>query len=493
MLSRLIFPLLGLCFTSSVWAQICNEHIPANTPTDRFIINADNTATDTRTGLIWKRCLEGVTGVQCEQGSATSFTWQQALQHAANESGWRLPNFKELNTILELKCYDPAINLTVFPATPNSFVRSSSPSLGNLDLMWFINFSNGNVRSDYRDSNYPHIRLVRDTSSSSPLSSPQNVVTTTGDGQITLAWDAVNNANSYQITNEAGEVLATTITGTTYTFTGLTNNQAYSYRIAAQDATGQLGAYTAISSATPKNPTIVIVSKLNDTGITWGGNYPEGNNTTCAGETIAQQDCSHGRDATHDDDSDGHAGFSFTKIDKNGNDLPSSATVWACVRDNVTGFMWEVKQGGNGIVGDEGLHDADDSYSWYNTNMATNSGHIGQDDFNGATCHAYQKNNNLSYCNTEAFLNRVNQTSLCGHSDWSIPNRKILRSIVDYSRTEPAIDTNYFPATKTAGYWSSSPNSTISGYAWYMVFSGGYDYTYLTWTPNHIRLVRGGQ
>ena len=37
--------------------------------------------------------------------------------------------------------------------------------------------------------------------------------------------------------------------------------------------------------------------KLNDTGITFGGNYPSGNNGGCSGETIEQQDCRHDRDA----------------------------------------------------------------------------------------------------------------------------------------------------------------------------------------------------
>ena len=34
---------------------------------------------------------------------------------------------------------------------------------------------------------------------------------------------------------------------------------------------------------------------------------------------------------------------SYTKLDEYGNDLPSSATEWVMVRDNVTGLIWEVK------------------------------------------------------------------------------------------------------------------------------------------------------
>jgi|GEM_PF-2202367 len=499
MLSRLMLPLLGLCFTISAWgAQTCNDHIPVSTPTKRFTINADNTITDIRTGLTWKRCLEGSTGGQCEQGKAKLFSWQQALQQAASQSGWRLPNIKELASIVELKCYNPAINLAIFPALSNEGVWSSSPNASGpySTTAWYVYFYNGYSFNSYDRSSSLYVRLVHDISSPPLFSAPQNVVTTTGDGQITLTWDAVNNANSYQITNEAGKVLATTVTGTTYTFTGLTNNQIYSYRIAAQDATGKLGTYTAISYATPKAPTptsIVTISKLNDTGITWGADYPSGNNTTCIGDTIAEQDCSHGRDVTHNDDSDGHAGFSFTKIDENGNDLPATASTWACVRDNVTGFMWEVNKIKNGKIGDEGLHDADDEYTWYNTNNKTNGGAVGSENDGGAICHAYQANNPASYCNTEAFVNRVNKVGLCGHTDWSIPHREVLLSIVDYSRQQPAIDINYFPNNIGGWYWSSSPSANNSNNAWLVSFYLGGILSTPRDSARRIQLVRGGQ
>ncbi len=97
-----------------------------------------------------------------------------------------------------------------------------------------------------------------------------------------------------------------------------------------------------------EQPVIQMV-KLNDTGITWSGEYPSGNNVDCTSTTITSpQDCNQGRDATHNDDSDGHAGFSFTKLDANGTPLADQSvdyatTPWSCVQDNVTGLVWEVK------------------------------------------------------------------------------------------------------------------------------------------------------
>jgi hypothetical protein len=93
--------------------------------------------TDTATGLTWKRCSEGQSwdGATCA-GSAMYHTWQQALQVAdtasyAGQSDWRLPNAKELASIVEQACYSPAIDEAVFPATPSSYYWSSSPGASN--------------------------------------------------------------------------------------------------------------------------------------------------------------------------------------------------------------------------------------------------------------------------------------------------------------------------------------------------------------------------
>jgi len=91
------------------------------------------------------------------------------------------------------------------------------------------------------------------------------------------------------------------------------------------------------------------VISLNDTGIVWAGDYPDGNNFIYFSNIGASQDCHPGRDASVNIDSDGHAGFSFRKIDENGTVLPNSTASWSCVLDNVTGLMWEVQTDDNGV------------------------------------------------------------------------------------------------------------------------------------------------
>ena len=113
------------------------------------------------TGLEWRRCPEGMTwsGGSCT-GTASTMTWQAALQHADGVSGWRLPNVKELRSIVERCRINPAINQQVFPDTPSSNFWSASPSAGASGYAWRVSFSAGG--GDWRDKSHNYrVRLVR--------------------------------------------------------------------------------------------------------------------------------------------------------------------------------------------------------------------------------------------------------------------------------------------------------------------------------------------
>lgn len=119
-------------------AQYCKPYsIPATTPTVQLTNNGNGTVTDTKTALMWKQCPEGQSGTDCSGGSASTYTWGQALAHVetlnvsegfAGYSDWRLPNIKELISLTEGRCYDPAINSTLFPNTASTAFWSSSPA-----------------------------------------------------------------------------------------------------------------------------------------------------------------------------------------------------------------------------------------------------------------------------------------------------------------------------------------------------------------------------
>ena len=151
-------------------AQTCQTNrILATTPTNRFTINNDGTVSDTKTGLTWKKCSEGQSGVDCRIGTATTYTWQGALQQAqsVNNNGgfagyknWRLPSIKELSSIVEEQCIEPSINLAVFPESPSYWYWSSSPFAVSSSFAWFVYFDYG--YSDYLSKgDFNFVRLVR--------------------------------------------------------------------------------------------------------------------------------------------------------------------------------------------------------------------------------------------------------------------------------------------------------------------------------------------
>lgn len=230
---------------------------------------------------------------------------------------------------------------------------------------------------------------------------------------------------------------------------------------------------------------------LNDTGITTCSDATT-NGLPCPVAGFPGQDGEFGRDVTHNDPSDGHAGFSFTKLDANGNPLAiqngtwdesgseAAGTKWSCVQDNVTGRIWEVK------TDDGGLRDKDWTYSWYNPDASANGGFPGRE-------HGEEYCFDAGRCDTHKYAADVNADGLCGANDWRLPSQFELLSIASNDRYSPAIDTGWFPNTGASWFWSSSPYAYNPLQAWGAYFGNGDIYHYTKDSAYHVRLVRGGQ
>ncbi len=152
----------------SLAVQTCQDNIPDNTPNSRYTDNGNSTVTDNDTGLMWKQCLEGLTGGDCTTGGGASYTWQAALALATtvNSAGfagyhdWRVPNLTELESLVARNCLNPAINSQFFPNHLASVVWSSSPYADDAYSAWYIYFNDGYTYYGSRGVNYS-VRLVR--------------------------------------------------------------------------------------------------------------------------------------------------------------------------------------------------------------------------------------------------------------------------------------------------------------------------------------------
>ena len=93
-----------------------------------------------------------------------------------------------------------------------------------------------------------------------PVGPPTNLRTRAGDRRVTLSWTAPVNTGGEQIAyyeyeqDGDGEWVSTGGTATSYTVTGLTNGQSYTFRVRAVTNSGRAGASSASASVAPRRP-----------------------------------------------------------------------------------------------------------------------------------------------------------------------------------------------------------------------------------------------
>lgn len=163
---------LVLVFSSPVFAEQSCIGTTITTPADDFTATEDDPefVTHTSTGLSWARCAVGQSwnnedGI-CE-GLPVKLNWQDALKLSStyeleDRTDWRVPNIKELASIVERNCVDPAASATIFPNTPSDNFWSSSPntSANKKSESWAVSFSNGRLDSRLKSQEY-YVRMVR--------------------------------------------------------------------------------------------------------------------------------------------------------------------------------------------------------------------------------------------------------------------------------------------------------------------------------------------
>lgn len=167
---------------------------------------------------------------------------------------------------------------------------------------------------------------------------------------------------------------------------------------------------------------------------------------------------------------------SFIKIGRQGEKLVDGAGHWACVKDLTTGLVWEVK------LAEGGLHNKNNLYSWYEPHEKSEVAGVAD----GGRCEGDTD------CDTHSFVQALNAEKYCGYTDWRMPTRDEMQTIVVVGNGGVAatINRDYFPHGLASWYWTATTNENHTEYAWYLLFRNGITLSDLKSRPKHLRLVR---
>ena len=99
-----------------------------------------------------------------------------------------------------------------------------------------------------------------------------------------------------------------------------------------------------------------------------------------------------------------------------------------------------------------------------------------------------------------SFVMGLNNSGLCGHSDWKLPNRRELFSIISHERINPSLPAQHpFVNVFTGYYWTSTSCTRLPDQAWYIhlggarVFKGMKHGSYMVWPVRLAQRHKAGR
>jgi len=161
------------------------------------------------------------------------------------------------------------------------------------------------------------------------------------------------------------------------------------------------------------------------------------------------------------------------KLSNDGEIVAIDSEKWSCVVDNKNSLVWEVKSGKKGV------QYALNTYTWFDGESGRDNGTFSKNCYWGKNC------------NTLSFIEDINKAELCGYSNWRLPTRKELNSIVDYyGDGDTLIDANFFPNTQMDSYWTSVSVTSNPSMAYEVPFFYGGSMARDKTIDTFVRLVR---
>ncbi|MFC3033565.1 DUF1566 domain-containing protein [Pseudoalteromonas fenneropenaei] len=261
--------------------------------------------------------------------------------------------------------------------------------------------------------------------------------------------------------------------------------QVQQWRVTVTDALGY-------SATDDKQITIepVKYGLIHDSGL--NSCFDNQQRTSCGSSQFPRQDAQLGRDslaALLDKTGLGEAGFDFTKLDAFADELPNDSSSFSCIRDNVSGLIWEVKEPVSGTIPAVTTRAAHNTYTW------SLSGQVSNVEGGANTSCASNVN-----CGLQAYVDAVNATNYCGGSNWRVPTYVELMGLLDFAKRGQThlLDTRFFPNMPAQSinnhlyFWTNqtSADGQSLSQAYIFDFASGNDLAYPKSNTAYVRLVR---
>ncbi|MBK6999788.1 MAG: DUF1566 domain-containing protein [Rhodoferax sp.] len=529
-----------------------------------YVDNADGTVTDPSTGLTWMRCVVGMawTGSSCS-GIANDYYahYDASVYNALNgttfagHSDWRLPNIRELQTIVDRTVANPAVDSAMFPVlatglslVSGTFTSDTTSTTRTTDTVpWIVDFY---FRTSYPDNSATdqvalprRVLLVRGGESSGSLLSiarPTSDYVDHGDGTVThtptnLTWKRCAEGQTWTGSTCSGEALrhdfdqANALTGTT-SFAGMSD-----WRLPTEDELLSLVDYSSYGTTTntsifPVAPSLGFWSSSPTMeGVAWLVRFDEGGKASFSyrGEGNAVRLVRGGPSwgatepvCTLSASPSAPVVAAGTRVALVASCTPAAtrytwsdnacpgATGSICTLTPAATASYSV-QGVNALTAKSAAAsvtvtvatppastlqaNADGTVSDTKTGLVWMRCAVGMR-WTGSTCTGTAST--YTFDQTRRLTDAV---TFAGQSDWRIPTIRELQTIVNGPTLNTAIDTTVFSNTPHTPFWSGTADARLNlDWAWAVDFFNGY--TYETYSHSSysdyfyaLRLVRGGE
>jgi len=254
------------------------------------------------------------------------------------------------------------------------------------------------------------------------------------------------------------------------------------FEVTITDLKGDTSSDDVFIDVTPKS-----LGLINDTGM--DKCFDNIQQIACDNDDFPRQDADVGRDSFAgqlNKAGKGNLAFDYTKLNEYADEVDDTSTTFSCIRDNLTGLVWEVKSPVSGTVPFTLLRDGQNHYTGYLGGASGAS--------SSSTCPS------ATNCDLQTYVDEVNALDFCGGTNWRVPTYTELLSLIDYSKqgTDVLIDKSFFPNTPSKTklghlrYWTSqtAADGTSLSQSYIIDMSDGNDLAYPKDSTAYVRLVR---